>query len=47
MTKPIRAYKAFNQDLTCREFQYEIGKIIQDERETRSMRAWIPCLFRY
>lgn len=26
MTKPIRAYKAFNQDLTCREFQYEIGK---------------------
>lgn len=26
MTKPIRAYKAFNQDLTCRDFQYEIGK---------------------
>lgn len=26
MTKPIRAYKAFNKDLTCRDFQYEIGK---------------------
>lgn len=26
MTKPIRAYKAFNADLTCRDFQYEIGK---------------------
>lgn len=26
MTKPIRAYKAFNADLTCRGFQYEIGK---------------------
>ena len=25
MTKPIRAYKAFNADLTCRDFQYEIG----------------------
>ena len=26
MTKPIRAYKAFNKNLTCRDFQYEIGK---------------------
>ena len=26
MTKPIRAYKAFHADLTCRDFQYEIGK---------------------
>ena len=22
----IRAYKAFNSDLTCRDFQYEVGK---------------------
>ena len=22
----IKAYKAFNSDLTCRDFQYEVGK---------------------
>ena len=24
--KPIKAYKAFNSDLTCKGFQYEVGK---------------------
>ena len=24
--KPIKAYKAFNSDLTCKDFQYEVGK---------------------
>lgn len=26
MTKPIRAYKAFNNDLTCNDFQYQVGQ---------------------
>ena len=26
MTKEIKSYKAFNQDMTCRDFQYEVGK---------------------
>lgn len=24
--KPIKAYKGFNRDMTCRDFQYEVGK---------------------
>lgn len=29
----MKAYKAFNKDLTCRDFQYEIGKTYEMEEE--------------
>ena len=35
MTKPIRAYKAFNQDLTCNDFQYQVGQTYQLDEPLR------------
>ena len=31
--KPFKAYKAFNKDLTCRGFQYEVGGVYQHQGE--------------
>lgn len=28
MSEPIKGYKVFNPDWTCRDFQYEVGKNI-------------------
>ena len=31
MNNRVKAYKAFNQDMTCRGFQYEVGKTYKHE----------------
>ena len=31
--KIIKAYKGFNKDMTCRDFQYEVGKAYEHEGE--------------
>ena len=31
--KPVKAYKVFNSDFTCRDFQYEIGKTYKHKGE--------------
>ncbi len=36
MSKPIRTYKAFNKDLTCRGFQYEIGETYKVDGEIKA-----------
>ncbi len=33
---PILAYKAFNKDWTCRDFQYEVGKIFKHEGDVKA-----------
>lgn len=39
MGEVIKAYKGFNKDMTCRDFQYEEGKEYEEERaETCSCR---------
>lgn len=35
MTKPIRAYKAFNADLICNDFQYQVGQTYQLDEPLR------------
>ena len=35
--EPMKGYKAFNHDLTCKDFQYEIGKTYEIEGDI------IPC----
>lgn len=41
----IKAYKAFNEDLTCRDFQYEIGKTYTiDEKPVPCERGFHACL---
>lgn len=32
MGEVIKAYKGFNKDMTCRDFQYEEGKEYEEER---------------
>lgn len=40
----IKAYKAFNEDLTCRDFQYEIGKTYtMDEKPIPCERGYHAC----
>lgn len=40
----IKAYKAFNADLTCRDFQYEIGKTYtMDEKPIPCERGYHAC----
>ena len=29
MSEPIKGYKVFNPDWTCRNFQYEVGKTFE------------------
>ena len=31
MSEPIKGYKVFNPDWTCRDFQYEVGKTFEDD----------------
>ena len=31
MSEPIKGYKVFNPDWTCRDFQYEVGKAFEDD----------------
>lgn len=31
MSEPIKGYKVFNPDWTCRNFQYEVGKTFEDD----------------
>lgn len=33
---PVIAYKAFNKDWTCRDFQYEVGKIFKHEGDVKA-----------
>ena len=30
--KKIKGYKGFNSDMTCRDFQYEVGKEYQTDK---------------
>ena len=40
----IKAYKAFNEDLTCRDFQYEIGKTYtMDEEPVPYVSGFYAC----
>lgn len=40
----MKAYKAFNADLTCRNFQYEIGKTYtMDEKPVPCERGFHAC----
>ena len=29
--QPVKGYKVFNPDWTCREFQYEVGKVFEED----------------
>ena len=31
MSEPIKGYKVFNPDWTCRNFQYEVGKTFEED----------------
>lgn len=37
----ITAFKAFNEDFTCRDFQYEVGK---EYHITGDLEIWFPCV---
>ena len=40
----MKAYKAFNTDLTCRGFQYEIGKTYtMDEKPVPYVSGFYAC----
>lgn len=34
MSEIIKSFKGFNKDMTCRGFQYEIGKEYEEEKAT-------------
>lgn len=41
----MKAYKAFNPDMTCRGFQYEIGQTYEMEEEPiKCERGFHACL---
>ena len=39
MSKPVKGYKVFNPDWTCRGFKYAVGETFEEEVELLIMRA--------
>ena len=42
--KAIKAYKAFNSDLTCKGFHYEVGKTYRHDNVLKLCESGVPCL---
>ena len=45
MSKFIKAYKGFDKDLKCRDFQYEIGKEFEEEKASLCHKGFHACLY--
>ena len=43
MADKIKAYKGFNKDLTCRDFQYEVGKTYEETEAQACTRGFHAC----
>lgn len=43
MEEKVIAYKGFNKDLTCRGFQYEVGKEYAEEKVSICNRGFHAC----
>ena len=43
MEEKVTAYKGFNEDLTCRCFQYEIGKEYEEKEVSVCERGFHAC----